>query len=94
MRRPEFAAVRLIAAVSADVPLEDDQALLWGIYTRFDCERDVVPAATEARGAWLTCRGPLGIDATWKPGYPEPVANQPEVVAAVSRWWTKEPARA
>ena len=87
VRRPEFAAVRLIAAVSADVPLEDDQALLWGIFTRFDCARDIVPATAEARGAWLTCRGPLGIDATWKPGYPEPVATPPEIVAKVDGWW-------
>jgi hypothetical protein len=33
------------------------------------------------------CRGPLGIDATWKPGYPDPVTNLPEVVAAVDGWW-------
>jgi len=88
-RRPEYAAVKLVAVVSADVPLDDDELLLWGIFTRFDCARDVVPARTETRGAWLTCRGPLGIDATWKPGYPEPVANTPEVVAQVDGWWGK-----
>jgi len=88
-RRPEYAAVKLVAVVSADVPLDDDELLLWGIFTRFDCARDVVPARTETRGAWLTCRGPLGIDATWKRGYPEPVANTPEVVAQVDGWWGK-----
>jgi len=87
IRRPEYAAVKLVVAVSEDVTLDDDELLLWGIFTRFDCARDVVPAATEARGAWLSCRGPLGIDATWKQGYPEPVANLPEVVAKVERWW-------
>ena len=87
MRRPDYAAVRLVAVVSADVPLDDDELLLWGIFTRFDCARDVLPARTETRGAWLTCRGPLGIDATWKPGYPEPVANTPELVAKVDGWW-------
>jgi 4-hydroxy-3-polyprenylbenzoate decarboxylase len=92
--RPEYATLRFIVAVSEDVPLEDDMMLLWGIFTRFDCARDVTPARVEARGAWLACHGPLGIDATWKPGYPEPVANKPEVVAAVSQWWNKEPARA
>ncbi|HYM80382.1 MAG TPA: UbiD family decarboxylase [Candidatus Limnocylindria bacterium] len=86
--RPEYAAIRLLVAVSEDVPLEDDELLLWGIFTRFDCARDVIPAAVETRGAWLTARGPLGIDATWKPGYPEPVANLPEVVARVDGWWT------
>jgi 4-hydroxy-3-polyprenylbenzoate decarboxylase len=81
--------VKLIAAVSPDVPLADDELLLWGVFTRFDCARDVIPAATETRGAWTTCRGPLGIDATWKDGYPAPVENLPEVVSAVDGWWGK-----
>lgn len=85
--RPDYAALKLIVAVSADVPLEDETMLLWGIFTRFDCARDVVPAKAETRGAWVQCRGPLGIDATWKQGYPEPVANLPEVVAGVDEWW-------
>jgi 4-hydroxy-3-polyprenylbenzoate decarboxylase len=90
IQRPEYAGLKLIAAVSADVPLEDDELLLWGVFTRFDCARDVIPQAVERRGAWQTCRGPLGIDATWKTGYPEPVANLPEVVAAVDGWWKRE----
>ncbi len=87
VRRPEYAAAKLIVAVSEDVPLDDDELLLWGVFTRFDCARDVVPAAVETRGAWLACRGPLGIDATWKPGYPEPVGSRPEVEAKVDEWW-------
>lgn len=90
VRRPEYAGVKLLVAVSADVPLEDDELLLWGVFTRFDCARDIVPAAVETRGAWLTCRGPLGIDATWKDGYPEPVALPAEVIAGVDGWWGKE----
>jgi 4-hydroxy-3-polyprenylbenzoate decarboxylase len=89
VRRPECAAVKLVVAVSADVPLEDDELLLWGVFTRFDCARDVVPGAIETRGAWLTCRGPLGIDATWKPGYPEPVASLAATIANVDGWWGK-----
>jgi len=90
VQRPEYAAIKLVVAVSRDVPLEDDEFLLWGIFTRFDCARDVIPAATETRGAWLTCRGPLGIDATWKTGYPETIENLPEVIAKVDGWWGKE----
>jgi UbiD family decarboxylase len=89
VRRPELAHLKLIVAVSADVPLEDDELLLWGIFTRFDCARDIVPANTESRGAWLSCRGPLGIDATWKDGYPRPVENLPAVISAVSEWWDR-----
>ena len=76
-------------AVGPDVPLDEDEWLLWGIFTRFDCARDSVPARTESRGAWLTCHGPLGIDATFKDGYPAPVENLPEVIAKVDSWWGK-----
>jgi 4-hydroxy-3-polyprenylbenzoate decarboxylase len=73
VRRPEYAAAKLIVAVSEDVSLDDDQEFVWGWFTRFDCARDLVPAAAETRGAWVQCRGPLGVDATWKSGYPEVV---------------------
>ena len=90
VRRPELAACKLIVAVSPDVPLDDDELLLWGIFTRFDCARDTVPANVESRGAWLTCRGPLGIDATWKDGYPAPVETPADVIAKVDGWWGKD----
>jgi 4-hydroxy-3-polyprenylbenzoate decarboxylase len=90
IHRLEYSGMKLIVAVSPDVPLDDDELLLWGIFTRFDCARDVIPAAIEVRGAWASCRGPLGIDATWKTGYPEPVENLPEVVRGVDAWWGKE----
>jgi 4-hydroxy-3-polyprenylbenzoate decarboxylase len=89
VHRPEYANVRFIVAVSPDVPLGDDELLLWGVFTRFDAARDLIPASAEARGAWLTCRGPVGIDATWKQGYPDPVENLPEVIARVDSWWGK-----
>jgi 4-hydroxy-3-polyprenylbenzoate decarboxylase len=85
--RPEYAALPLVVAVSPDVLLDDPELLLWGIFTRFDCARDLVPREFEARGAWGSARGPLGIDATWKQGYPEPVENLPEVVKGVDGWW-------
>jgi 4-hydroxy-3-polyprenylbenzoate decarboxylase len=90
IHRLEYAGMKLVVAVSPDVEIEDDESLLWGIFTRFDCARDVIPAATETRGAWVSVRGPLGIDATWKEGYPAPVENLPDVVRAVDQWWGKE----
>lgn len=89
IHRAEYAYVKLIAVVSPDVPLDDDDLLLWGIFTRFDCARDMIPAQFETRGAWTVCRGPMGIDATFKPGYPEPVANLPEVISRVDSYWGK-----
>jgi 3-polyprenyl-4-hydroxybenzoate decarboxylase len=89
VRRAEYAALPLIVAVGEDVSLDDDRELVWGWWTRFDCARDVIPAATETRGAWTTCRGPLGVDASWKAGYPEVVASAPETVTKVDGWWRR-----
>ncbi|MFM7231584.1 MAG: hypothetical protein ACKOC6_09470 [bacterium] len=72
--------------MSLDVPHADDDLLLWGIFTRFDCARDTLPARTETRGAWTVCRGPLRFDATFKDGYPAPVENLPAVIERVDSW--------
>jgi 3-polyprenyl-4-hydroxybenzoate decarboxylase len=84
---PVFAGLKLIAAVSPDVPLDDPMLVVWGIFTRFDAARDIVFTETRLRGAWPTSTGRLGIDATWKPGYPEPVAMPTEIVARVDQRW-------
>ena len=87
IHRTELAHMKLIVAVSPDVPLEDDELLLWGIFTRFDCARDLVPAKTEVHGAWVTYRVRSASTLTWKRGYPEPVENAPEVIERVNAWW-------
>ena len=87
LERTDVQGFKLIALVSEDVPLEDDVLLIWGIFTRFDCERDVLFPRMELRGARAVHSGPLGIDATWKKGYPEPVEMSPEVVEKVTRRW-------
>ncbi len=92
VRAPALSKVRLVAAVSPDVDLDDRESLLWGIFTRFDPARDVVFASVELHGAWPVYRGPLGIDATFKRGYPEPIVMDPAISKRVeSRWhqyWT------
>ncbi len=86
---PVFAGLKLIAAVSPDVPFDDPTLLLWGIFTRFDAARDVVFTDVSTRGAWASPGGRMGIDATWKPGYPEPVVMPEETVQKVdARWGT------
>lgn len=78
---------KLIALVSEDVPLDDDVLLVWGIFTRFDCERDILFPRTELRGARAVHSGPLGMDSTWKKGYPEPVEMSPDIIEKVTRRW-------
>jgi len=78
---------KIVAAVSPDIPLEDRNLLLWGIFTRFDPARDVFFERSELRGAWAVHRGRMGIDATFKAGYPDPLEMDPEVVTRVDRRW-------
>ena len=85
--RSEVQGFKFIALVSEDVPLDDDVLLIWGIFTRFDCEKDVLFPRTELRGVRAVCSGPMGIDSTWKKGYPEPVEMSPEAVEKVTRRW-------
>jgi 4-hydroxy-3-polyprenylbenzoate decarboxylase len=84
---PIFAGLKIIAAVSTDVPFDDPVLLLWGIFTRFDAARDVVFTEVSLHGAWSSPRGRMGIDATWKEGYPEPVIMPEEIVRRVDARW-------
>jgi 4-hydroxy-3-polyprenylbenzoate decarboxylase len=62
---------------------------VWGVFTRFDCARDVLFTEVQHRGAWTTCHGIMGIDATFKPGYPAPLEMDPDIVAKVDRRWNE-----
>ena len=75
------------AVVSDDVPLDDRTLLLWGIFTRFDAARDVVFSESRLEGAWPRYAGRMAIDATWKPGYPDPIVMDPDVVRRVDARW-------
>jgi len=79
--------VRFIAAVSDDVDLDDESSTVWGIFTRFDPARDMIFERQEFIGAKPVYAGRIGIDATWKPGYPPPVTMPDEVVKLVERRW-------
>jgi len=69
------------------VHLESDSELLWGIFTRFDPARDVLFQEVELRGAWPVYRGRLGIDSTFKEGYPEPLTMTDEIRRKVDQRW-------
>jgi len=87
VKAPNLGSVKLIAAVSQDVDLRDRESVLWGIFTRFDPARDVVFTESELKGCWPVHRGRMGIDATFKPGYPDPVEMDPTVIELVTRRW-------
>lgn len=86
---PGLSNVKIIAAVSSDVDIRDKENYIWGLFTRFDCERDVAFTRQSMIGISPVYGGVMGIDATWKPGYPEPLLMNEEVVKNVDQKWGK-----
>lgn len=82
-----FAALKIIAAVSPDVDLQDDVSLLWGIFTRFDPARDVRFASTRIHGIKPVYEGVMGIDATFKTGYPQALVMDEAIKERVDKRW-------
>ncbi|HTY58573.1 MAG TPA: menaquinone biosynthesis decarboxylase [Bacteroidota bacterium] len=87
LRHPPLAAVPLIVTVSDDVDIRDRENTIWGIFTRFDCERDVLFAEQRLIGIAPVYGGAMGIDATWKKGYPAPLAMSGGVTKRVEERW-------
>ena len=83
----ELGGYKWVAVVSDDVPLDDRTLLLWGIFTRFDAARDVIFSRARLEGAWPRYSGRMAIDATWKPGYPDPIVMDPAIVRKVDGRW-------
>jgi len=86
---PALAGLKVIVAVSPDVPLDDETLHLWGMFTRFDAAKDVVFTESRLAGAWPGYKGRMGVDATFKEGYPRPVVMDPETVRKVDRRWNE-----
>ena len=84
---PEFSTNHLIAAVSDDVDLRDKERYIWGVFTRFDCERDVIFTEQKLHGISPIYKGAMGIDATWKEGYPKPLRMADDVKKRVEDRW-------
>lgn len=79
--------ILFVVAVSDDVDLDDDENLQWGIFTRFDPARDMVFTEQKFVGARPVYSGTIGIDATWKEGYPKPLVMEESIVRRVSARW-------
>jgi 4-hydroxy-3-polyprenylbenzoate decarboxylase len=84
---PEFEELPLLAAVSDDVDIHDAESYIWGIFTRFDCERDVRFAEFRHIGISPIYGGTMGIDATWKRGYPAALTMDEKIVKKVDEKW-------
>ena len=78
---------KIIAAVSPDVDIHDQEQTIWGIFTRFDAERDIMFTEEKLVGISPVFRGKMGIDATWKKGYPSPLVMSDEIVKKVDERW-------
>jgi 4-hydroxy-3-polyprenylbenzoate decarboxylase len=89
VRDPRLTGISMIAAVSEDVEIMNKESYIWGIFTRFDCERDVIFTETGMIGVAPIYKGIMGIDATWKPGYPAALSTPDEIVKRVDEKWGK-----
>jgi UbiD family decarboxylase len=81
--------IRFVVAVSTDVLLDNEENLQWGIFTRFDPARDMLFSEQFFVGARPVYRGTIGIDATWKEGYPAPLVMDESIVRLVDRRWSE-----
>jgi 4-hydroxy-3-polyprenylbenzoate decarboxylase len=80
---------KIVAAVSEDINLESIQEIIWGIFTRFDAARDVIFTTMSLNGISPSYHGIMGIDATWKSGYPNPCIMPEEIIRKVSDNWSR-----
>jgi 4-hydroxy-3-polyprenylbenzoate decarboxylase len=83
----ELAGIKIVASVSEDVDIRDKESYIWGVFTRFDCERDLIFTEQKLMGVSPIYKGIMGIDATWKQGYPKPLTMTDEVKKRVEERW-------
>lgn len=85
----ELSCYKIIAAVSEDVDVFNQEKTIWGIFTRFDAERDIVFSEQKLIGISPIYNGIMGIDATWKQGYPEPLRMDENIIKRVDEKWAR-----
>ena len=76
---------KIVVALSMDINLSSDIEILWGIFTRFDAARDVIFTKMQLNGVSPVYQGIMGIDATWKIGYPNPCVMDEAISSGVAR---------
>lgn len=87
VQQKELQVFKIIAVVSEDVDIFNLEKTIWGIFTRFDAERDIVFSEQSLFGISPIYKGVMGIDATWKEGYPKPLKMDEEIVNKVNQKW-------
>ncbi len=87
VKHPELEGISMAATVSFDVDINEQESYIWGVFTRFDCERDVLFTEQKMIGISPIYNGILGIDATWKNGYPDPLVMDDEIIKKVDERW-------
>lgn len=87
IKSTELAGPKIVVAVSPDVDIHDQEQAIWGIFTRFDAERDIAFTDEKLVSISPVFRGKMGIDATWKTGYPAPLTMPDEITDRVDKRW-------
>jgi 4-hydroxy-3-polyprenylbenzoate decarboxylase len=87
VKHTELPGIKIIATVSNDVDIHDKENYIWGVFTRFDCERDVLFTEQKLIGISPVYKGIMGIDATWKQGYPKALRMTDDVKKRVEEKW-------
>ena len=87
INHPLLKNIKIIATVSSDIDVNNDTDLLWGIFTRFDPSLDVDFSELKFNGINTVFDGVMGIDATWKDGYPKPLEMNEEIIRKVDNNW-------
>ena len=87
VKHPDLEGVKIAATVSFDVDINEQESYIWGVFTRFDCERDIIFTEQKLIGISPIYKGILGIDATWKTGYPNPLVMDEAIVKKVDERW-------
>ncbi len=78
---------KIVATVSDDIDIQNEENTIWGIFTRFDCALDIEFSKQQFVGTLPIYNGVLGIDATWKEGYPEPLKMDESIIKKVDEYW-------
>ena len=85
---PRLERLPLVVALSEDADFDDQESWLWAWFTRFDPATDVRFRRTRLEGCVAVQEGTMGIDATWKEGYPKPLEMPDEIVKRVDERWS------